>query len=451
MNPPTETVNDAWTRTTSSVSHSAVTILANENHNLTLLSIQQIMLRTAWIFKTESVIIPAFVDAIAGAGWIRGCLPVLNRIGQSVPQVLLADRLHRAPRKKWPMFFSTFTMGFPFLILAASWFATEGSNRSWMPVLFLALYTVFFAANGLNLLSFGTIQGKLIRPFRRGRLMGTAGLVGSITAIAGAAVLLPNWLERPDGGFGHIFALCGIGFSIAALACLGIREPAGTIEPRAAGRVNHFGRAWELFRSNVQFRRLAIVAMLSVTAQMLFPHYQALGRTRLQIDGFDLMLWVTVQNAGTGLFSMIAGMIGDRYGNRLAIRLEVLTIACIPTLSIAIANGWFGNGDQLYVATFFLLGLAPVTLKTFNNFALELADEREHARYVSTLILCMALPFAFSPLVGWMIDVAGFETVFGLMSCLIAAGGLLTFWMIEPRYLVTAAPSEQNQSRPSGL
>jgi len=34
---------------------------------------------------------PAFLDTIAGAGWVRGCLPVLKRLGQSIPQFLFAD------------------------------------------------------------------------------------------------------------------------------------------------------------------------------------------------------------------------------------------------------------------------------------------------------------------------------------------------------------------------
>jgi len=39
-----------------------------EPHNLLALSAFSVLLRFAWIFKTESVIIPAFMDSIAGAG-----------------------------------------------------------------------------------------------------------------------------------------------------------------------------------------------------------------------------------------------------------------------------------------------------------------------------------------------------------------------------------------------
>ena len=63
-----------------------------ERRNLLLLALHQIVFRIGWIFKTESVIMPAVLDQLSGAGWLRGCMPVLNRFGQSVPPVFLADR-----------------------------------------------------------------------------------------------------------------------------------------------------------------------------------------------------------------------------------------------------------------------------------------------------------------------------------------------------------------------
>ena len=43
-----------------------------ESRNLLALAAFQVLLRIGWIFKTETVIMPDFLDAIAGAGWIRG-------------------------------------------------------------------------------------------------------------------------------------------------------------------------------------------------------------------------------------------------------------------------------------------------------------------------------------------------------------------------------------------
>ncbi len=74
-----------------------------EPHNLLALSAFSVLLRFAWIFKSESMIIPTFMDSIAGAGWLRGCLPVLNRFGQSLPPIFFAHHLRAVRVKKWSL------------------------------------------------------------------------------------------------------------------------------------------------------------------------------------------------------------------------------------------------------------------------------------------------------------------------------------------------------------
>ena len=88
----------------------------HEQRNLVVLCIHQVMLRIAWIFKTESVIMPAFLDTIGGSGWLRGCLPVLNRAGQSIPPVYCADALRGARLKKRVLLMTTSLMGIPLIL-----------------------------------------------------------------------------------------------------------------------------------------------------------------------------------------------------------------------------------------------------------------------------------------------------------------------------------------------
>lgn len=406
----------------------------SQPRNLLVLAAQQIVLRVAWIFKTESVIMPAFLDTIAGAGWIRGCLPVLNRIGQSVPPMLMAERLRAAPVKSRALLLTSLLMSGPFLLLAGVWFALDEKKQPWLPWLFLLLYFVFFCFTGLNQLSFGTVQGKLIAPERRGRLLAIAGVVGSLAAIGSVWYVMPRLLdERFPAGFGWIFLITGSGFSIAGTVCLLLREPPDSVDGAAVRPQRLLYGVWLVVRRDRAFRRLAIVAMLFITAQLLFPHYQKLGRVRLEAGGFDLMVWVVAQNAGAGIFSLLAGAVADRFGNRLAIRLLVFISALTPLLALAVSRAPDAVGRATFWLTFFLLGLIPVTLKALVNYALEIAPHDDHPRYVSTLSLCLAVPFAFSPLAGLAVDLVGFPPVLLAVAALIATGGLLTFRMSEPR------------------
>jgi len=45
------------------------------SRNFGLAIFYMILMRVGWIFKTESIIMPAVLDVIGGAGWLRGCLP----------------------------------------------------------------------------------------------------------------------------------------------------------------------------------------------------------------------------------------------------------------------------------------------------------------------------------------------------------------------------------------
>ena len=84
--------------------------------------------------------------------------------------------------------------------------------------------------------------------------------------------------------------------------------------------------------------------------------------------------------------------------------------------------------------------LTPLTMRTMNNYTLELCQAEDHPRYLATLSLCLSLPFFLSPLVGVLIDQTSFEVVFlgGFASLVLC--GLLTFRLYEPRHDENDAP-----------
>ena len=149
------------------------------------------------------------------------------------------------------------------------------------------------------------------------------------------------------------------------------------------------------------------------------------------------MIWVIAQNVSVGLFSLATGFVADRFGNRLVIRFLVFSTSLTPLLALLLTSRFVEDGRRYYWLTFLLLGMTPVTFRALVNYTLELADPREHPRYVSSLSVCLALPFCLSPVVGLLLDVLGFTIVFVSVSGLVGCGGLLTFRMGEPRHRMT--------------
>ena len=404
------------------------------SRNFLMLAVYQIVMRTGWIFKTESIIMPAVVDHISGAGWIRGCLPLLNRFGHSIPPVLLARQVKLQPQKKWLVFGSTALMSALFLLLTWLFFMGFAERKvAWMPFAFLIIYAAFFVCIGVNQLAFTTLQGKLVEPNRRGRLLLVANTIGAASAVLCAFVLLSRWLSESGARYDLIFGFSGMLFGLSAIAMMFLVEPRDSFKQVAAAHpIHYFADAYRVLVNDRNFRLLALIASLFGVSFMLFPHYQSLGLQTMKLPTKSLMWWVIIQNIGTGMISIPVGAIADRYGNRLVLLLSLLGIASAPVLAIGLLHSG-SLGVRLYSAVFVLVGMTPVVLRTLQNYTLEVASSEHHAVYLSTLSLCMAGPMFLSPLAGYFIDQLGFEAVFLTIAGLILASWLLTFRLEEPR------------------
>ena len=433
-------------------------IEAREARNLLLLAAHQIVLRVGWIFKTESVIMPAFIDRVV-VGWasgpvagaLRGCLPVLNRLGQSVPPVFCAERLKATAYKKRALATFTVLMSLPFAVLSLVWFAVAGQERLWVAVLFLSLYFVFFVFNGLYHVSFGTAQGKLIRPTRRGRLLAVSTALGTVPAMLVAWWLLEDWLKLSDGGFGYIFGFTAACFFLSGFASLLLSEPADETPRRKARLRGTLSGAWHALRRNLSdtrqvlrsdrnLRRLVLVAMLFGSSLMVFPHYQAMALGKLDLEIGRLVVFVIVQNAAVGIYSLLAGPLADAWGNRLTLRVLIFGAAVGPLSAVFLLQIDPQTGGKLFWLVFIPLGVTPLVLRILNNYTLEICRPAEHPRYLSTVNLCLAAPFVLSPAVGSLVEVVGYPTVFLTTAGLIVLGGCLTFRLDEPRHRV---PSDE--------
>lgn len=405
-----------------------------ESRNLALLAVHQIVFRVGWMFKTESVIMPAFLDAVAGQGWLRGCLPVLNRFGQSLPPVFWAQRLRASRLKKWALAGFTALMSLPFAALALAWWWIEGRRSVWMPAFFLAVYAIFFVFNGLYHLSFGTVQGKLIRPTRRGRLLQISTFWGSIPAMFMALWLMPGWLENPIPGYVNIFAFVAVCFAISGLLVVTLFEPADTKPSRLGGVGASISETWGSLRADANLRRLIVLSMIFGSGLIILPHYQAFARERLDLTGRHLMVWVITQSVSVGIYSLFVGPLADRHGNRLTLRMLIFASAVAPLYAVSLPH--FGQlwGARLFWMVFIALGVTPLVLRVLVNYTLEICEPEQHPRYLSTVNLCIAVPFLFSPLVGWVVDLIGFEPVFLFTAGLIILSGWLTYALDEPRH-----------------
>ncbi len=416
--------------------------LPRSPRNFLVLAIYQVLIRIGWIFKTESIVMPAFMDAVGGTPALRGCLPMLNRFGTSIPPLLMARRLKNMPQKRRALFRCSLTTGLLFWALALMATLAAGHYHAWTPWVFLAIYGTFFSFHGLDELSLGSLQGKLIPATSRGRLMTLSISLGAPLAIVAAGLSMGRWLARPDGGFEMLFLASGTFFVAASLATFFLVESDDAYADPPVRLSSHVAAAGALLKSDENFRRLATVAGMFGASLMMFPHYQALAHQRLDLDLTNLLLWVIVQNAGAGLFSLLAGPVADWQGNRVVLRTAILICGCVPLLALLLVHVDPAIGRRWFWLVFLPLGLTPVTIRTLSNYTLEICRPADHARYLSTLSVCLAAPIVLlASLVGGLVSLIGYEAVFIGGAAVILCGGMLTFRLDEPRRRLPTPPA----------
>ena len=409
-------------------------VAPHETHNLLVLALNQVMFRIGWMFKTETVIIPAFLDTICGAGWMRGFLPVLSRLGQSIPQLFLVAPLRRIRKMKWAFAGVILGMCIPFGTLAIVNYFLAGDYPWWLAWFYLALYFLFFVFGGLNNLSFGMLQGKLIRPTRRGRLLWISSFFGTIPAILITLWLMPGWLRSDPPAFHLIFAMVAVCMFFSALLVLLAKESPDNMQSDKRKTNSTIREVLAVFRADANLRRLIFIMMLSNSGMLLFPHYQAFGRESLGLGGGHLAIWIAVQSASVGCLSIIIGYLADRHGYRITLQLLIITGTLAPLLAIGITSLPGVWGGKLFFLVYASMGVAPLGIRATTNYTLEICEPDQQARYLSTVILVGAIPFLFSPLVGLLIDLIGFSPVFLFSVVLILCAAVLSFRLDEPRH-----------------
>ncbi len=359
---------------------------------------------------------------------------MLNRLGQSIPPILVADWVRRVSYKKFVLLVCALAMGACFLVLAAVWNAVGSEHPAWLPYFFLLVYGVFWFCVGIHNLCLSLLYGKLVAVNSRGLLMLVAITIGSVTAIGSAWVWMGPWLTEGSPAMVRLFVFSGTSFVLAAGLAVFLYEPAERAAANPQSSLESFRQAGKIVWQDANFRLLAMIAGCFGMAVTLMPHYQAYVKQVFEIRLAEFVPWVIAQNLGAASFSVPLGRLADRWGNRLALQVVMLLLCAAPLLTVVLVHIGQPYARTGFYAVFFLLGLLPLSMRVFNNYTLEIAGSEEQPIYLSTLGICIALPVLLvSVLVGWLMDIVGFQFVFLLILMILLLGWTLTFKLIEPR------------------
>lgn len=404
--------------------------------NLRLLVLHQIVFRVGWTFKTESVVLPAFVDHLAGggSGVFRGFLPILSRLGQGVPPLIVVRNVKAYPRKGLLLALSACLLAIPMVIFAMLFLLNSYLPGKLGVTSFLLFYFVFCSLYGIYQVTFNTVQGKLIEPTRRGRLISHSTFWGTFPAVFAAYFALKPWLGATAHRYDAVFLTGASLFVLSGLICLILRESPDASSSQQGCATSHWPRLWETLRRNPGLLGLCAVTMLFSLSLALNPHYQAFARDRLGVGTGQQFLWVITQSASVGVFSLLIGPMADRYGNRLTCSLLTLASAATPAWSLGLIHLAPQCAQFTVWVTFMTLAFCTLSPRLASNYALELVPPEDHSAATALLQFSMTLPLLASPVLGQFIEWWGFEPLLWAAIAVVITAGLIILRLPEPRY-----------------
>lgn len=382
-----------------------------------------------------------FVSRLTSSNLLIGLVSPLGDAGWFLPQVLLAARLQRMPRKM-PMY----VVGAVSRITA--WMAVALAvwlirDPLWLLISFYTLYVVARLTACLSGIPFFDIVAKVIPARRRGMFFAWRQLIGGVLGLAGGWIVrvVLNHPELPFP-YGHavLFSLYTFFLSISLWSFVAVREPPGVAADGPITLVSQLRRAFQLVKENMTYRRYILAQVCLALGGIALPFYGIYAKTALGAPEDMVGIYVVVRSAAALLANLPWGRLSDRHGNRLVLRLmsagNALTVLNALGLLVAVdvfrpQGGWL---PYLALPLFALDGMVrPAAMLVGNNFLLELVPEAERPLYLGFFNTLMGVVVLGSGFGGLLVDAFGFCGLFLVSLALSMVGFVLANQLPEPR------------------
>lgn len=382
----------------------------------------------SFAFTNYQVVFPAIVTKLGGGNIAVGAVPVLVYLLYFLPQVFAANLAGKSPYRR-PWVISTGIAQRVQILVLALVIVFFGKET---PSLALVLFFLIFGANqiiaGLSSPQWFDFLAKTTLPHQRGRLMGLRSSVSAVMGFANSLLLTAflTYLPFPwDYGVTFLAAFMYQLASWLVLRKVSGEEPSEIVAP--VPTLSLFGRVLELVRADRRFRNFLIASGLSVVGLMPTGFFAVAALKRFSLSDSYVGFFTVTFLAAQFLFGALLGWIADKRGHKMTL------LICAAAMLIASAVGLLAQHPGWFFAVFALVGmLMGMEMITRYNFAADCATDSTRPLYVGIMNAWLA-PFYLSSLAGgWLIDLAGYELVFGIGGAFSLAGFLILFRISDP-------------------
>jgi MFS family permease len=378
-------------------------------------------------------ILPVFLTQLGATNTVIGALPVIWLLATSLPGAFASHFTSGLAHRRGIVIVLHVVAGIPWAFLAA-WFGLTGRHAPATDVVvFLAVWGASWVLMGFTIPVWINFIGKVTRPELRAQSFGTIfffqTLMGAIGGWVGSRVL-GSGLPFPQN-YALGFLVAGVCMTAGSVFFTRVVEEPGSTREPGKPLATVWRHAREILADRSGVRVYLGVILLSSGSYLLATYYPVFAERRFGLRPRDSAIYTAVCMSGQMLGSLLAGLIGDRFGYR---RVAVIASAA---LAVGLTLAIWGAHSAFYYVTAFVLGVFIVSdLLARYNLAMAFSPHEDNTAYLGII------PALTAPLAALVAGSSGaFIDRFGFVSVsLVGLGGaaaalwLTVFRLPEPRF-----------------
>ena len=400
------------------------------------------LFHVAMSFFGSTTVLPSFITALGGSEVVVGLAGGLMAGGWLLPQLFVASVVARLPRKK-PFIMRGAWLGRPILLLLALVVWLFGRESPGFTLWFtLASVFAFFLVDALVSVPWFDLLAKAIPARRRGRVLGTAQVLGGLGGILAGMVVRFVLGERGPWGFptnyAVLFAMGATCFLANAVALSGIREPEAPSSSREVPTVREvlISLPRILIRDR-PFLRLIVVRLLSGFVTLSSAFYVLHATRDLGLGPEVTGLFISSQVLGSLAAGLLMSTLQDRWGPLTHLR-AIIGFSVLSPIIALFAEPVVGASGQgvlfLYLSVFFFLGVYMGSIGwPFFNWILEYAEETRRPLYIGAINTLSALVMLAPALGGWVVKTISYSAAFFAALAFAVSALVLSFYLPSTR------------------
>jgi len=373
-----------------------------------------------------NTVFPALISNLTDSKIIFGLLYSIMLGTPFVFNIILSSFMHSHKYKRNFLLLGIYIRGFSFLGMAIfTYFFGKSSPILVIGSLFFWIF-LFSISGGFAGIAYSDIIGKLVKIGKRGNLFASRQIAMGIASFIGGLIVL-NIFTAGKVAFPYNYAITltigFVGLMIASIAFWLIKEPPSIINDKNQKSFKSIIKSIPyILKNDKKFVRFIIIENMSSFSLMILPFYILYAKDNFNISESYVGRYLIFQTAGAILSNFLWGMISNRWGSKMIIRIYTLIGCLVPLIAIMLSK----LGPDYYVIIFFLVGfLISGRTVGFESYLLDICPADNRIIYLGIRgtmnFLIILLPIAG----GIFISLMGYHLAFIIVAVVMFAAFLL--------------------------